>query len=169
MAFDLPGVEPGCDMETLFKSVGFVVVLWGCAEQTLDMIVSMVFPVVGPSKRFGKPPHFLKAKTEFLRYHFENHSDLKRFSTESNTLLTRFEVAGKKRNDLVHGAITAFSPQNGVFKFAKIDITKEDGHVLRPVFLDDSEWTSFRKELLDLGMDGGRFAQKVWDTLKERS
>ncbi|MDD2366074.1 MAG: hypothetical protein PHN84_07915 [Desulfuromonadaceae bacterium] len=168
MTFDLSGVEPNSDIEILFKAVGFVVVQWGCAEQTLDLIVSMVFPLVGPSKRFSKPPHFLKGKTEFLREQFENYSDLNQFNAESKTLLQRFEVAGNRRNDLVHGAITAFLLEDGVFKFSKIDIRKEDGHVLRTVLLDDSEWASFRKELLNLGMEGGRFAQKVWDVLNSK-
>lgn len=38
MSFDLPGVKSGSDIETLFKTVGFVVVQWGYAEQSLDLI-----------------------------------------------------------------------------------------------------------------------------------
>jgi len=43
MAFDLPGVKPGSDIETLFKAVGFVVIQWGFAEQSLDLMVATIF------------------------------------------------------------------------------------------------------------------------------
>ena len=43
MAFELPGVEPGSDLDQLFKAVGFVVIQWGNAEQTLDLLVVAVF------------------------------------------------------------------------------------------------------------------------------
>ena len=43
MPLDLPGVKPGSDLETLFKAVGFVVVQWASAEQSLDTLVAAIF------------------------------------------------------------------------------------------------------------------------------
>jgi len=168
MAFDLPGVKPNSDEETLFKAVGFVVVQWGCAEQTLDMMVSIIFPIVKGKIQKKKQPVFLTEKTEFIRNNLNCHPVLQQFSSEIIPLLIRFEVAGRKRNDLVHGAITSLSSENGAFKFGKLDIRKEDVPLLRPVLFDDSEWTDFRKELLRLGADGVLLVKNALEILKKQ-
>ena len=166
MAFDLPGVEVSSDIETLFKAVGFVVVQWGCAEQTLDMAVSIIFPLVKNKHKYTKQPVFLTQKTEFIRKHLDDHPALQQFSSEIAALLIRFEVAGKKRNDLIHGAIASLSPENGAFHFAKLDIVKGDIPTVRPVSFDDAEWIDFRKELLSLGGDGIYLVKRVLEILK---
>jgi hypothetical protein len=168
MAFDIPGVIPNSDEETLFKAVGFVVVQWGCAEHVLDMLVSIVFPIVKDMIKDKKQPQFLTHKTKFVRNHLNCHHVLQQLSGEITELLDRFEKTGKKRNDLVHGAITALSPENGSFKFAKLDIVTGDVPTLRPVLLDDAEWISFRKELLSLGADGILLVKKALEILKEQ-
>jgi len=37
MSFNLPGVKQDSDIESLFKSVGFIVVQWGHCEQSLSL------------------------------------------------------------------------------------------------------------------------------------
>lgn len=83
-------------------------------------------------------------------------------------LLARFTVAGKKRNDIVHSAIASLSIEDGAFSFLKIDISPNEQHNVREVFLDDSDWNSFRKELSNLGRDGQLFAQKIWSKTKNQ-
>ena len=43
MVFDLPGVKPGSELESLFKAVGFVAIQWGFSEQSLDLMVASIF------------------------------------------------------------------------------------------------------------------------------
>lgn len=43
MVFDLPRVETNSDIETLFRTVGFVVVQCGFAEQALNLVVANIF------------------------------------------------------------------------------------------------------------------------------
>jgi hypothetical protein len=166
MAFDLPGVMPNSDEETLFRAIGFVVVQWGVAEHVLDMLVSIVFPIVKDKIKDKKQPQFLTHKTKFVRNHINCHPVLQQLSVEITKLLERFEKTGKKRNDLIHGAITALSPENGSFKFAKLDIVTGDVPTLRPVHLDDAEWTGFRKELLSLEADAIQLVKKAMDIVK---
>jgi len=83
MAFDISGVEPGSDIETLFRTVGFVVVQWGCAEQTLDMIVSMIYHRYNTHSLPKKRPSFLTHKTKFLRKCFNEYPEIQLFSTTS--------------------------------------------------------------------------------------
>jgi hypothetical protein len=165
MSFDLPGVKPGSAIETLFKAVGFVVVQWGFAEQALDLMVASIFHSFDGHPLLKRRPTNLEKKVEFLRECFTKLPALEQFSAESDTLLTRFSVAGKKRNDLLHGAIATLSAEDGAFMFLKIDVVPKEHHSIRSVFLDDSDWAAFRKELLGLGKDGQSLAQRVWDIL----
>jgi len=166
MSFDLPGVEPNSDIEKLFKTVGFVVVQWGMNEQHLDLIVAAIFHRFGVHPLLNRRPTNLTQKIELLRQCFAEFTELEPFRTECDALLTRLDSAGKKRNDIVHGAIADFSAEDGMFIFSKIDVAPKEHHSIRSVFIDDSEWPAFRKELLALGRDGMSLGRRVWDTLK---
>ena len=167
MPFELPGVEPGSDIETLFKAVGFVVIQWGTAEQVLDLMVAIIFNSFDghPLLKEGRPQN-LKPKLTFLRKCFAQIPELTQFKAESDALLERFSAVGEKRNDLVHGAIERTSEEDGAFTFVKIDVRRREHHSIRLVFLDDENWKEFRSELLLLGKDGVSLAQRVWDSLK---
>ena len=104
----------------------------------------------------------LAQKLEFLRKCFLQIPELKKYRIDGEALLSGFGITGKKRNDLVHGAITNLSIENGAFKFAKIDVNY-DGHALRTVVLDQSEFSELIKELLGLGADANKFARKILD------
>lgn len=167
MSFDLPGVKPGSDIETLFKTVGFVTVQWGLAEQSLDLMVASIFPAFKGRPSLKRRPQFLEPKVEFLTKCFTEIPELNQFRNDSETLLPRFLVAGKKRNELIHGAISEIVIEDDAFMFLKLDIKANEHHV-RPVFLAKSDWPAYRKELLALGRDGQSLARRVWDTLKVR-
>lgn len=169
MVFDLPRVEPNSDIETLFKAVGFVVVQWGFAEQSLDLMVANIFHSFNGHSLLKRRPQNLEPKIDFIRDCFSEIPELKSFLAEGDTLLTRFSVAGKKRNDLVHSAIASPSIKDGSFMFLKIDVLSKEHHSIREVFLEDSDWPMFRKELLSLGRDGQHLAQKMSDSLKLRT
>lgn len=169
MSFDLPGVKPGSDIETLFKAVGFITVQWGFAEQSLDLMIAVIFhsfeghPVL--SKR---RPQFLDPKVELLEKCFAEIPELSQFRPEIKPLLARFSSSGKRRNELIHGAISSIEIEDDSFMFLKVDL-KQNEHHIRPVFLEASDWPEFRTELLRLGRDGQALAQRVWDSLKERT
>lgn len=169
MTFDLPGVEPGSDIEKLFKGIGFVVVQWGFAEQSLDLIVASIFHAFDGHPSLKRRPQHLEPKIEFLTECFTTFPELAQFKVEGEALMDRFSATGKMRNDLVHGAITATSEEDGAFMFLKIDVRGKQPHSVRSIFLDDSDWTDFRRELLRLGKDGQSLTRRVWDTLKERT
>ena len=169
MSFDLPGVKPGSDIETLFKAVGFVVIQWGHNEQCLDLIVAAIFHRFDGHPLLTRRPVNLEPKIEFLQECFIKIPELNQFRAEIEALLPRFAATGEKRNDLVHAAISETSIENGSFTFAKIDVKPKDSHSVRPLVLDEADWPAFRKELLGLGQDAVSLARKVWDSLKVRT
>lgn len=138
MSFDLPGVEPNSDIEKLFKAVGFVVVQWGMDEQHLDLIVAAIFHRFGGHPLLKRRPTNLTQKIELLRQCFAEFTELGLFQAECDALLIRFSDAGKKRNDIVHGAIADFSAEDGMFMFSKIDVVPKEHHSIRSVFLGNS-------------------------------
>lgn len=168
MPFDLPGVKPGSDLETLFKAIGFVVVQWGSAEQSLDLMVANIFYYFNGDPSLKKRHRNLEPKVKFLQERFAEFPELAQFRAESETLFSRFLEVGKKRNDLVHGGMASLSIENGQFILLKLDVSPI-GHHIRSVVLDEVEWPAFRKELLRLGKDGLSLAKRVSDSLKARA
>lgn len=166
MSFDLPGVKPSSDIETLFKIVGFVVVQWGHNEQCLDLIVAAIFHRFNGHPLLTRRPVNLEPKIKFLQECFVKIPELEQFRAEIEAILLRFAAAGKKRNDLVHAAISETSIKNGSLAFVKIDVKPKDSHSIRPFVLDDADWPVFREELLDLGRDAVVLARRVWNSLK---
>lgn len=166
MAFELPGVGPGSDIEQLFKAVGFVVVRWGSAEQALDLLVVAVFSRYDGHELLHRRPKQLEVKIKFLRECFATFPELAPFKAECEDLLSRFETLSQKRHDIVHGAIDAVSADNGVFTFTKIDVKPKQHHEVRTVSFDDSDWAEYRRALMKLGGDGISLSRRVWDAVK---
>lgn len=169
MSFDLPGVKPGSDLETLFKAIGFAVVQWGTTEQELDLMVAGLFHSFGAHPLFKRRPRNLEPKVAFLRECFEQLPELAKFHAEADLLFTRFLKVGTLRNDIVHGAIADLSIKNGAFIFLKIDVVPKAHHSVRKVFLYDLDWPAFRKELLRLGKDVQSLSRRVRDSLPLRT
>lgn len=163
MNFELPGVETNSNIEKLFKVVGFIVVQWGMDEQHLDLVVAVIFRRFGGHEILNRRPTNLTQKIELLRRCFVEFKELEPFQAECSTLLTRFAEAGKKRNDIVHGAIADFSAGDDMFLFSKIDVSPKKNHSIRSVILDNADWPAFRKELLTLGRDSLSLARRLGD------
>lgn len=159
--FKLPGVKPGSDLEAMFLAVGFVVVQWGQAEQSLDLIVSAL-SYGYPDKKARRLPVMLETKIKFLRERLPAAPELACVSTEFESLMSEFESLASVRNDLVHGAIANVSPTSNGFTFIKFD---SDGrhNKARPVLLSGNEFPSLRKRLLHLVGEANRLAKVVWD------
>jgi hypothetical protein len=166
MAFDIPGVEPGSELESLFKAMGFIAVQWGFAEQSLDLMVASIFDSFSGNPLVKRRPQNLEPKVEFLRGCFAGIPELSKFAAETDPLLKRFSVVGKKRNDLMHGAIANIEAEDGAFKFLKVDVKPNQEHSIRLVFLLESEWKEFRNELMSLVRDGQSLAGRVARALR---
>lgn len=137
-------------------------VQWGQAEQSLDMLVAMIYQQLG-GKQFAKRlPKMLATKLEFLTDCFSNIPALAQFKAEGHKLVGDFQRLSDRRHDLIHGAIASLSPQNGAFVFAKLDI-KNDFHRVREFRLESSEFPTLTKDLIDLGAHATSLARRVWE------
>lgn len=138
------------DLDALFKAVGFVVVNWGQAEQTLEMIVAMLYQQLGGKRLVKRIPVPLSAKVAFMEKCLNQLPALSQLKTQSQELAQTFTRVGKKRHDLIHGAIASLTMENGGFKFSKLDVRGEV-HVLRTFHFEAATFPAFTQELIDLG------------------
>jgi hypothetical protein len=152
------------EMDTLFKTVGFVVVQWGMAEQSLDLIVAGLSHSYGGKRiaRKKRIPVMLGSKLEFLSKCLAQLPRLSAFRQEGEALVSNFNRLSQRRHDLVHGAVASLSAIDGAFVFAKLDV-KEDYHFAREVRLEASEFPALTKDLIDLGRDATTLASKIWN------
>lgn len=154
------------ELDALFKAVGFVVVQWGQAEQSLEMIVAMLYQNLGGKPLVKRIPVLLTPKLEFVQKCLATIPKLQRFKTEGDALVQNFEELSKKRHDLIHGAIASLSMEQGGFQFAKLDV-KDGFHVLREFRFESAEFPKLTKELIDLGAAATSLARKLWECVEK--
>lgn len=92
------------ELDALFKAVGFVVVQWGQAEQSLEMIVAMLYQDLGGKPLTNRIPVLLTPKLDFVGKCLTTIPTLHQFKLDGNALIQRFKELSQKRHDLIHGA-----------------------------------------------------------------
>lgn len=154
------------ELDALFKAVGFVVVQWGQAEQSLDLIVAMLFQNLGGKPLSKRIPVMLKPKLKYVRNCVTQIPILQKFRQEGEALIFKFEELSEKRHDLIHGAIASLSLEDGAFRFAKLDV-KDGFHVVREFRFDSAEFPRLTKDLIDLGAATTTLGHKLWECVEK--
>lgn len=153
------------ELDSLFSAIGFVVVQWGQAEQSLDLITALLYQSLGGNQYAKRLPKMLGKKLEFLGTCLEQIPTCIPLRDEGEALITSFRDLSNKRHDLIHGAISSLSAKDGAFKFAKLDI-KDDIHVLREFSFDAADFPKLSKELIELGSKAVTFGHQLSDIAK---
>ncbi|MDH5573200.1 MAG: hypothetical protein OEY89_15670 [Gammaproteobacteria bacterium] len=148
------------DLDTLYRAVGFIVVQWGQAEQTLDMIVAIIFQDFGGNKIEKQIPIMLKQKIKYLRKCFNKIPDISDCKTTGNELLDQFKKLSEKRNEIIHGAVSTTTSNNGAYSFAKIDIINEYHHV-REFDFEINQFPKLSEDLVKLGSNAVKLANQL--------
>ncbi len=148
------------EMDALFKAVGFIVVQWGQAEQSLDLIVATLYQNLGGNRFEKRIPRMLEPKLAYLRKCLSQLPKLSALQNEGEMLVSKFEGFSSSRHDLIHGALGNLSLEEGVFRFHKLDI-KNDIHVVREVLFDPEDFPKIADYLISLGKDAADFGHKL--------
>lgn len=166
MNIDLPGVKPGSTTESLFKTIGFVVVQWSHCEQTLELLVNTLFRQYGGNKlpKRKKMPKQLGEKIAFVKECALHIPSLAPFRAEIEVLVSNFEALKQKRHDLVHGALSDATAVDGVYSFIRLD-THPDIHEVKDFQYDLKAFPSLAEALVQLGEDVSKVAKRVFDAL----
>ena len=161
-------VSPGrtsCDddeLDALFKAVGFVVVQWGQAEQSLDLATAILFQNLGGRPLVKRLPKMLETKLEFVEKCLANIPSLASVRADGEVLVADFRTLSVKRHDLIQWAIASVSATDGGFAFMKLDI-QSNKHVVREFRFEGAEYPKLTKDLIDLGARATSFARKLWE------
>ena len=133
----------------LCAAIGLIVLNWGIAEHMLDGCVKIVFDNYGGNKVEEDLPRMLGRKTDFLRK-CAKLPQLAKFKQTTTDIIDKFDSLAEQRHNLIHGAITSLTPQNGRFEFRKFDIKKQQITVHHS-HLDHVSFDILVGEILDLG------------------
>ncbi|MEW5904679.1 MAG: hypothetical protein AB1722_10110 [Pseudomonadota bacterium] len=144
--------------EIISKAVGFVVINWAVAEQSLDHITGLLWHDFDGAKQHKKIPVFLDPKIQFVEKCVAGNSALVDLKDECHSLVEEFKRLGKIRNDLVHSAAHCLSTIGRNFVFAKLDV-RNGFHHYRQVELNVDEYPKLVDELIELGRRAHGFAE----------
>jgi len=154
------------ELDALFKAVGFVVVQWGQAEQSLEIIVAILYQNLGGKRLMKRIPVLLAPKLKFLRECLAKLPHLREFKAEGDALIQKFEELSQRRHDIIHGAVASLAMDGGGFHFAKLDVMN-DFHVLREFRFESSEFPKLAKDLIDLGAAATSLGRKLWECVEK--
>lgn len=153
------------DLDAIAKAVGLVVLQWGQAEQSLDLLVATVWHSFNGKRHAKKIPLMLETKIKFVRACMSSEASLSQFRTAAEELLERFEALSSVRHDLIHGAVASLSPVDNAFVFAKLDI-RDGYHHHREVRIEAAEYPQLVDKLIELGRMAHELAAAVFGVLK---
>ena len=153
------------DLNTLAQAVGLIVLQWGQAEQSLDLLVSMLWHYFNGKHYDKKIPKMLGRKIKFVRACTTSETALFEFRVSTEELLGRFEKMSSMRHDLIHGAITSISPIDNAFVFAKLDI-RDGYHHHREIRFEATEYPRMVRSLLELDRMAHELAAAVFEVVK---
>lgn len=154
------------ELDALFKAVGFVVVQWGQAEQSLELITAILYQNLGGKPLAKRLPKMLETKLEFVEKCLTKMPSLAHMRGEGLALVADFRALSAKRHDLIHGAIADVAATDGGFAFMKLDI-EGDKHVVREFRFEGTEFPKLTKELIDLGARAATFGRKLWELVRK--
>lgn len=144
------------DFSSLCTAIGFVVVNWALAEQSLDFTVDTIYNKCAGNTFEKQLPRSFQRKVEFLRKAFRTSVALQVYAEEGNKLLDRMEPLAQQRHDLVHGVVVSIDSVNGKFPIDKLDYKAQE-YIMRRIEFDPTTFDDLTQKLLDLGGDLARF------------
>jgi hypothetical protein len=117
----------------------------------------------------GKVPRQLKRKVKFMKGAFKKLAPLEAFATEGLLVLAKIPPVFRKRDELVHGAITDedLKPKDGAFTFRIIGHI-DNSHTMREFKFHLRDFSILQKELSDLLTEGLGLSMKIGDALLGR-
>ena len=164
MNIDLPSVKSESTFESLCKSVGFVIIQWGQSEQSLELMVNVLFRDCGGNKlpKRKKLPKQLAEKLSFVKECASAIPSLAVFRDDLESLVSNFESLKQSRHALVHGALVDTKDVNGLYTFMRLEMHPEIHEVKKSLY-DLKEFPALADALSRLGADVSRLATLVAD------
>lgn len=140
------------DFNSLCTAIGFIVINWALAEQSLDLLVETIHRECAGKDIERNLPRAFSHKVRFLRKMFDKSVALQTFAEEGMKLLDRMESLAETRHDLVHGVVVSIETVNGKFPIDKLDYGTQE-HAIRRIEFDPATYDDLTNKLVVLGKD----------------
>jgi hypothetical protein len=151
------------DLDNLARMVGLLVIQWGSAEQTLELMVSALFNSgSGPKVKSRKVPQQLTAKLEYLSRCTDHMLELKPIKINVDKLVEDFKMLSDLRHSIIHGAASSINHVDGVYSFGRIDLAS-GVQTHRTITLDVREFDKHVSKFIKLGADAYAVGNFVFD------
>lgn len=148
---------------SLCKSIGFLVIQWGQSEQSLELLVNVIFRDYGGSKwtKQKRLPRQLDKKLAFIKECASAIPALATFRIDLEALVVKFKLLSQMRHDLVHGALVNIKEENDVYSFIRLN-THPDVHEAKEFRYALTEFPVVADAFVCLGRDTQRLAERVF-------
>lgn len=154
------------DLDLIARAVGLVVLQWGQAEQSLELLVASLWQSLGGKRLAKKIPVMLTPKLNFVRSCAAEIPELNPLQPTLVALTHQFERLSALRHDLVHGAPASIPTVDGHFVFSRLHV--HDGyHYASEVRVPVAAYPSLVRELVDLGRAAHDAAHSVFELSKD--
>ncbi len=158
--------QDSTDLDSIAKAFGLVVINWSNAEQSLDMLIALLWQSFPTRTYSRKIPMMLAPKLAFARRSFAEVEALEPFQQQAQSLFAEFDRLSNLRHDLIHGAVTSLAPIDGHFVLNKFDI--HDGfHHVREVRIPVAAYPQLIRDLVNLGRNAHHMADTVFELVKK--
>lgn len=154
------------DLDSIARAFGLVVINWGNAEQSLDMLIALLWQSFPTRAYSRKIPMMLAPKLTFARKSFAEVEALKPFQQQAGSLFAEFDRLSNLRHDLIHGAVASLAPIDGHFVLMKFEI--HDGfHHVREVRIPIAAYPQLTRDLVNLGRNAHHMADTIFELVKK--
>lgn len=154
------------DLDNIAKAFGLVVVQWGNCEQSLDMLIALLWQSF-PTREFARRiPLMLAPKVEFARKSFAGVATLTNLQPQAESVFAEFVRLSKVRHDLIHGAVENFAPIDGHFVLMKLDV-RDDFHHVREVRFPVAAYPKLTRDLVKLSKNAHQLSHAVFELVKK--
>jgi hypothetical protein len=161
-----PGSTDAEDLDLIARGVGLVVLQWGQAEQSLELLVASLWQSFSGHRFAKRIPVLLVPKVSFVRACIAGTSALKPLESRVLSLLAEFERLSALRHDLIHGAPASIAAVDGHFVFVRLNV--QDGfHHTREVRIPIEQYPKLVDSLVALGSEAHQVAHEVFEVSKK--
>lgn len=153
-------------LDNIAKAFGLVTIQWGNAEQSLDMLVALLWQSLPTRSYSRKIPLMLAPKLAFVRKAFAGVDALRPLEAQAEAVFAEFDRLSDVRHDMTHGAVASLAPIDGYFVVVKFDI-HDDFHHVREVRIPVASYPTLVRDLVNLGKSAHRMTNDVFQLVKK--
>ena len=107
--------------QPLAAAVGEMVIAWGQLEWAVNGLIALIYREAGGRRAERHIPRSFAPKLRFLRHSFAQVAALRTHQNRAARLINHATELSRKRNAIVHGAVSGFSEKTKRIRFSRLE------------------------------------------------